>query len=143
MSRDNQTPDERWAPYQKRFHSLPVFYFSSLEYPNSIEEARQILSRLEVEIGNIDAQFQQRQDRLMFDGQLENEELKRDYIDWKIKAQKAQRMRQNQVAIVESWLYDRATSGTHEKDRITILERRVALLEDAVKKLSEPSYRLA
>lgn len=135
MSKEIQNLDERWAPYQNRFYSLPVYYFSSLEYPESIEEARQILARLEVEIGNIDAQFQQRKDRLMFEGQSEDECHQRDYLDWKIKAQKAQQMRHNQVAIVESWIYDRATSKAENKDRITILEKRVALLEEAIKKL--------
>lgn len=140
MTRSDQTPDERWAPYQKRFHSLPVYYFSSLEYPESIEEARQILSRLEIEIDNIDAQFQQRKDRLMCNAQSEDGELNRDYLDWKIKAQKAQQMRHNQVAIIESWVYDTTTTKAEDKDRLTVLERRVALLEDAIKKLSVTSY---
>jgi hypothetical protein len=143
MNKDNPTLDERWAPYQKRFHSLPIFYFSSLEYPESLEEAKQILSRLEVEIGNIDAQFQQRKDRLLFDGQSEDETHNRDYLDWKIKAQKAQQMRHNQVAIIESWIYDQATSRAENKDRITILEKRVALLEDAIKRFAGSFYQPA
>lgn len=142
-SKENHNLDPRWEQYQKRFYSLPVFYFASLEYPESIEEAKQILSRLEIEINNIDSQFSQRKDRLLYEGQGTDDAMQKDYLDWKIKAQKAQQMRHNQVAVIQSWIYDKTVTKSKDDDRVAALEKKVVILEETIKKLLTASCQSA
>ena len=135
---DSYDIDARWLPYKARFFSLPDYYFSSLTFPESIKEAKQTLSRLNLEIKNIDSQFSEREDQLKCEVGADRDELERKYLEWRTSASKAQRMRQSQIDIVQSFIADTYNidfelEPTEIEDRLESVESRLYKIEEKLK----------
>lgn len=116
--------DQRWAPYLETFHTLPVYYFNSLQYPSTYEQASMILKSLELDMQNIDAQFIERD--LETQGQRLDEDQLKDYNDWKTKALRAQKMKLNQIKLIEAWMLDNPPPYS---ESLRELDRRISRIE--------------
>jgi hypothetical protein len=136
--------DIRWEPYRKHFQSIPVYYFNSLTYPESYEHSEMILRGLELDIKNIEAQFIEQETELRGLPASQREIQEREYEKWKTKALRAQKMKFNQIRILEAWTMN---NQPEYEERIRILETnnlnlrvRVESLESEYQELRELLY---
>ena len=128
-----KTPiDSRWGEYMMQFSTLPRYYFSSLEFPGSLAAAERTLRLLELEMNNISAQFIERETELNAKGVADDSTEWREYLAWRVKALRAQRMKENQVKIVQAWIanQNRTADTTVEK-----LQAEVKLLRECIEDL--------
>lgn len=128
--------DERWNPYRERFSTLPDYYFSVLDYPVSVSNAESMIAFINVEMKAIARQFVERQTELeCFTGQ-DLEKVKLEYNTWKVKALRAQRMKEAQIKVLQAWLLDNVCST---EERLTHIEKQMASVKDAILLLARAS----
>lgn len=130
MNETNQLTDQRWFTFQQRFHTLPVYYFNDLKYPETHNEAAYTLNRLELEIKNIDSQFSERESELAAALNEDLEESTRLYKEWRTKALRAQRMKFSQIRLIEAWMLE---SQPQYEERLTALEQKTEAIEQQLK----------
>jgi hypothetical protein len=102
----NQPPrDHRWSPYRETFHTLPTYYFDSIDFPETHEQAYLAIKSLELDIQNIDSQFIEKDiERAAYGNFTQKED--EEYQFWRQKAVRAQKMKINQIKLIEAWLLD-------------------------------------
>lgn len=125
-SRETVLQDLRWERYRNIFHTLPLFCFNDLKFPDSYEEALSMISVLELEQQNIAKQFVERDAELESMSERERLELQQEHNSWRTRALRAQRLKFNQVRVLQAWMLDNPLS--HE-ERIRVLEERTKELE--------------
>lgn len=126
LNTDQPLTDPRWQKYRETFCDQPVYYFNTLPYPESEEYASQLLSKLNLEIANIDSQFTEKEIELQTLPLEDQEEATAAYRKWRISAIRAQRMKYHQISFIQAWLLDAKSSYV---DRISSLEKRTEELE--------------
>jgi hypothetical protein len=117
--------DQRWAPYRDTFHTLPEYYFNSLPYPETFEQATLTLKSLELDMQNIDSQFVEREIEAAATGE-DTEQERQKYTTWKTKALRAQKMKLNQIRLIEAWILD---NPPIYQESLRSLEARVKRIE--------------
>jgi hypothetical protein len=130
-SADDYKIDSRWSEYKNRFNTLPNYYFHCLTYPNSPAHAAQLLDALDLEIDSITSQFKERMVELQ---SSHSEEKLTEYNIWHLKAQRAQRMKEAQIRVLQAWL---AENTTDINTRVDNLEEKVVKLQEALELLLE------
>jgi hypothetical protein len=123
---NDELKDPRWLKYKEDYYSTPIYYFNDLTYPENEDEAKAIIHRLALEIKNIDGQFDERELEIEAFGPANRETAIKEYSSWKIKALRAQRMKNSQIRIIECWML-KNTSYFNKK--LEDLEKRVESLE--------------
>lgn len=128
MSEDLQDKliDNRWEKYRETFHTLPVYYFNSLRYPDTYEQAMLLLKGIELDMKNIEAQYEERETEIKGLPEEDTEEAEKEYKRWKTKALRAQRMKFNQIRLLEAWALDNPPSYN---ERFTSIEERLGTIE--------------
>ena len=121
--------DPQWEVYQRRFASLPEFYFRSLEYPTSPAHAEKLLKLIQLEMSSIDAQFIERRAELESLEGTPLETAKTEHGDWKVRALRALRMKEAQIKILQSWLADNVQCTSSRLDQ---LEKQIQGLQKAM-----------
>ena len=124
------TIDPRWDEYRDRFSTLPSYYFHCLGYPESAVHAGHILDALELEIDSITRQFKERRTELESPAVSKDPKKLEEYNIWYLKAQRAQRMKEAQIRILQGWLQDNSTAPER---RIEDLESHCLRLGEAIK----------
>lgn len=118
--------DQRWEKYRETFHTLPIYYFNSLRYPETYEQAMLQLKSIELDMKNIEAQYEERKTEIRGLQKEEVEEAEAEYKRWKTKALRAQRMKFNQIRLLEAWALDNPPSYN---ERFTAIEERLRTIE--------------
>lgn len=124
--------DPNWEKYRERFNTLPSFYFHSLVCPETVTQAKHLLEALEVEIDSITRQFKERQTELESPAFQKKPEVIQEYKIWEVKAQRAQRMKEAQIKVLQAWLAD---NSTPPEKRLSELENHCSRLSEAIKLL--------
>ena len=121
--------DDRWQEYIGMFPTLPQYYFASMDYPECIGNAERTLQFLELEMKNISAQFIERETELTAKRITEGSKEWTDYSEWRVRALRAQRMKENQIRIIQAWI---ANNNMRSSVTIEQLEKEVRLLRECV-----------
>ena len=129
---ENKQIDSRWGEYMMLFSTLPRYYFTSLDYPETVISAQQTLRLLELEMNNISAQFIERETELTARGVKEADDEWKDYMAWRVKALRAQRMKENQIKIIQAWLANNQRTAAVTLDG---LQQEVKLIRECLEDL--------
>jgi hypothetical protein len=128
LTKDQLEPliDERWRPYRDTFHTLPIYYFNTLTYPETFEQGALLLKSLQLDMQNIDSQFVEREIELAGMG-IGTEEEAKEFSNWKTKALRAQKMKLNQIKLVEAWMLD---NPPPYQDSLRLMNLRLKRIEE-------------
>lgn len=121
--------DERWQEYIGMFPTLPQYYFASMAYPECVGNAERTLQFLELEMKNISAQFIERETELTAKRITEGSKEWTDYSEWRVRALRAQRMKENQIRVIQAWI---ANNTKEPKVTMEQLEQEVRVLREVV-----------
>lgn len=125
--------DLRWESYRKHFQTIPAYYFNSLVYPENYEHSEIILKALELDIKNIEAQFIEQEAEIRALPAEERDVQIKEYEKWKTKALRAQKMKFNQIRILEAWTIN---NQPEYEERIRIIERRINYLTTMIESIA-------
>lgn len=124
--------DERWQEYVRLFPTLPSYYFASMEFPECMGNAQRTLQLLEIEMRNISAQFIERETEIKAKRVEESSVEWQDYSNWRVRALRAQRMKENQIKIIQAWI---ANNSQEQTTTVEDLEKEIRLLRKLVIRL--------